>query len=364
MKKIDIIACAIFVFIVLGIVMISNKNGKGTEDDKYLKVGVVMDGSISDKGWNQAHYDGLQKTVSALEIDIIYKENVTDYKCMDVIEELIDSGCGVIICTSYEFGEFILKAADIYKDVYFFQASGRETRGNVSNYFGRIYQMRYLSGIVAGMQTETNEIGYVASLPVSEVTRGINAFALGVSSVNPDAKVYVKWADSWEDDKKIEKAARELLAQKDIDVITSHTDTLKVMEIAEEKEIWSIGYNYDCSSDFPNTNLTSAVWDWDVFYKSRIMRCINGKFEAESYWGGYEEGLVSLTELSSCAKQGIEYEVDNIKKKLKSGTFDVFYGPIKDNEGTLRIEEGENISDQILLLDFDWYAEGVEVVED
>jgi len=287
-----------------------------------------------------------------------------DVRCRENIQELIDEGCEIIICNSFGFGEWVVQMAEKYPDIYFYHATGVEEGDNLASYFGRIYQMRYLSGIVAGLQTESNEIGYVAAFPISEVNRGINAFALGVKKVNPDATVYVEWTGSWTDDVMCEEAVNTLLAEHDIDVLAMHSDSNKPLEIAEEKGIWSIGYNIDNSGKYPNTYLTAPVWEWQNFYEPQILACLHKKFHGKHYWEGVETGLVSLAPFTGNVKPGTAEIVEAEREKLESGLFDVFYGPITDNAGNLRVAEGESMSDASMLNEFDWYVEGVVTDEE
>ena len=279
------------------------------------------------------------------------------------MEELIAEGCKIIICNSYEFGQYELQVAEKHPDIYFFHAAGMETGKNFASYFGRAYQMRYLSGIVAGLQTQTNEIGYVASFPMPEVIRGINAFTLGVRKVNPDAVVCVSWCNSWIEDEKAEAATYQLLENKNIDVITMHTDSLKPLEIAEKEGIWAIGYNKDNRDLYEESFLTAPVWNWENFYEARILECLQHKFQGKNYWEGIDSGVVTLAPLGKNVKPGIAEAVEKEKKRLENMTWDVFYGPIKDQNGVLRVPEGENLSDDTMLNHFDWYVEGVEIYE-
>ena len=133
-----------------------------------------------EKNYGDNSYNGMEISARELNLDVVYKEDIPeDERCVETIEELISYGCKIIICDSFGYGEWELACAKEHPDIYFFHATGVEECENMSTYFGRIYQMRYLSGIVAGLQTETNEIGYVAAFPIAEVNRGINAFALG-----------------------------------------------------------------------------------------------------------------------------------------------------------------------------------------
>ena len=219
--------------------------------------------------------------------------------------------------------------------------------------------MRYLSGIVAGLQTQTNEIGYVAAMPIAEVNRGINAFTLGVRSVNPEAKVYVKWSNSWIGEEENGEATKSLLAEHNIDVLAMHTDAHSPMEIANENKVWIIGYNVDNSALFPDTYLTAPIWNWEHFYEPRILECLQGKFRGIHYWEGVETGIVDLAPFTKNVKPGIAEKVDEAREKLMSGTFDVFYGPTTDNEGNIRIKEGQSMTDEAMLNDMFWYVEGV-----
>ena len=358
MKKIIITAAIFMSVLIAGILFISRRQ----ESSEALKVGILLNGEKSDQNWSQSHYEGMQRTAEELGITFVYEENVPQTEeCKQVMETMIQDDCKIIICNSFNFGTYALEMAEKYPDIYFFHASGVQTAENLTTYFGRMYQMRYLSGIVAGLQTETNQIGYVAAFPISEVNRGINAFTLGVRLVNPEAVVHVEWCNSWTDDKTSAEATRTLIANYNIDVLAMHTDSLRPLEIAEEQGIWSIGYNMDNSKKCSDTFLTAPVWNWENFYIPRIKECQQGKFIGRTYWEGAESGMISLSPLTEHVKEGIVAQVEQKMQEISSGTFDVFYGPIYDREGTLRIPAGESMSDEAMLNEFDWYVEGVEI---
>lgn len=365
MKKIAIIALTILLIIILGIFFITNMYLNDEEEKGPTKVGVLYNGEVDDKGWGQSHYEGINESAYELDLKIIYKENVPfDESCMDVMENMINDGCEVIICNSYNYGEWIIKVAKKHPDVIFLHATGTETADNVTTYFGRMYQMRYLSGIVAGMQTETNSIGYVAAFPISEVNRGINAFTLGVKSVNPDATVHVIWTESWTDYDMNKQAAKTLVDKCNVDIIAMHCDSVAPLDVAEEEGVWSIGYNMDNSKLYPNSFLTAPVWHWSTFYTPQIEKYIQGKYYSANYWEGSETGLVKLAPLTANVKPGIANVVAERKAMLDVGTYDVFYGPVIDTEGNVRIPEGENMPDEVMLNLFDWYVEGVKIYEE
>lgn len=363
MKKISLIAAIIMILVVIGIIVINSREADTEVTKNTTKVGVILNGEIEDHSWSQSHYEGLEATSKSLNLEMIYKENVPESEeAIDDMEELIDQGCEIIVCNSFGFGDAEMAVAADHPDIYFFHATGVNETSNLSTYFGRIYQMRYLSGIVAGLQTDSNEIGYIAAFPISEVNRGINAFTLGVKKVNPDATVYVEWSNSWIGDEDAENATASLLDKHpNIDVLTVHVDSLAVYKYAEENDIWSIGYNIDNSNLFPNSFLTAPIWHWESFYSPRILECLQDKFVSKHYWEGVESGIIELAPLTDNVKPGTAEIVSEEMDKLQSGTFDVFYGPIKDNEGNIQVGEGENLSDDAMLNDFFWYVEGVVV---
>ncbi len=359
MRRIFITAGIIIAAIIAGIFVINIYEADTEVTRQTTKVGVILNGSIDDHSWSQSHYEALEQTAQQLNLSVLYEENVKAEDIPQIIERFVEADCKVIIANSFEFGEYIYQAAEEYPEIYFMHATGVGEDKNLSTYFGRMYQIRYLSGIVAGLQTDTNEIGYVAAFPISEVNRGMNAFTLGVRSVNPNANVYVSWTNSWNDDDATAEVTNKLLENHNIDVLAMHTDSLAALEIAEERGVMSIGYNVDNSKEYPNTYLTAAVWDWENFYTSNILKCLQGKFVGNHYWEGIETGMVSMAPFTDNVKPGTEEKVILEMERIGSGTYDVFYGPIYDNKGQLRVKEGECMTDNTMLNEFDWYVEGV-----
>lgn len=364
MKKIFFVAIFIIIAIITGIFVINIYETETEVTKETTKVGVLLNGSIDDKSWSQSHYAGLQKTSKELNLEVLYKENVTEENALAVIEEFVHEDCEIIIANSVGFSDGVIIAAQKYPEIYFFHATGVVESKNLTTYFGRMYQIRYLTGIVAGLQTQTDAIGYIAAFPISEVNRGINAFTLGVRSVNPDAQVYVKWTNTWNDDSITGETTKVLLDEHNIDVLAMHTDSVKPLEIAEQRGVMSIGYNVDNSMNYPNTYLTAAVWDWDNFYTPNILKCLQGKFEGKHYWEGVNTGIVSLAPYTNIVHDGVAEIVEKEFDRLNRGSFDVFYGPIRDIEGNLRVAEDESMTDNNMLNEFDWYVEGVVLDEE
>ena len=363
MKKIIITLVIIIAAIFGGIFFVNTYESETDVTKNATKVGLILNGFKDDKSWSQSHYEGIMETAEQLNLDVTYEECVSADDVLVVIKRFVENDCEIIIANSAIYSEQMVKAAELYPEVFFFHATGTSSDKNLSTYFGRMYQIRYLTGIAAGLQTKTNEIGYAAAFPIYEVNRGINAFALGVHSVNPEAKIYVKWINSWTDDTEAANAAEGLIAEHDIDILAMHTDSLEPLRVADEHGIMSIGYNVDNHAMYPATCLTAAVWNWEKFYTPHILKCLQGKFEGANYWESSDTGIMDIAPLSYNSKLGIAEAIEKEKERLDSGAFDVFYGPIYDNEGNLRIADGETMTDNAMLNEFDWYVEGVVIDE-
>jgi len=361
-RKIIIIAFLILAAAVAGILLVQNSRPDTDVTAKVTKVGLILHGTHWDQNYCQSHHEALLSLRDELNLEIVCRDTVSDRDCYRVITELIEKeGCEIIVAVSYEFDEPMEKAAAEHPSVYFLHATGMGSRGNLSSFFGRMYQARYLAGIVAGFQTETKELGYVAALPFPESIRGINAFTLGVRSVCPDAVVHVRYCGSWTEDAPALRACRDLLDNHPIDVVIVHTNSLCPQKETDARGVWSIGCNFDNAGEFPRTYLTSSVWRWDRYYRQRIWDCLRGKFHGDHTWLGMDDGVVALSELTPNVDVRAKAAVEAASEKFQSREFDVFYGPIVDNEGNLRVDTGESMSDDEMLDGLDWYVEGVAV---
>ena len=280
MRLVYIIPAIIIAVILAGLLTFNVKKKNTDITREKTKIAMIMNGSIDDRSWGQSHYEGMQKTAKELNLDVMYREQIPANKTSEeVMEGLIAAGAKIIVANSFQLGPYIQEVAVKHPDVKFFHASGIKYSKNLSTYFGRIYQMRYLSGIVAGMQTKTGRIGYVAAFDIPEVVRGINALTLGVKKANPEAEVIVRWTKSWNDDKACSKATRALLANDSIDVLTLHTDSQEPLRIADSLGIWLVGYNLDNAELYPEHFLTAPVWRWENFYTPHILEVLR-----ESLW--------------------------------------------------------------------------------
>lgn len=325
-----------------------------------VKVGFMYVGPVGDAGWTYAHDQGRQYLKDSLDYvvadDIV--ESVSEgAEAATVLTQLAEKGNDVIFSTSFGFGPFTLDVAKKYPDKIFLHCSGYDTADNVGTYFGRMYQARFLTGLVAGKATKTNKIGYVAAFPIPEVIRGINSFTLGVKEANPNAEVKVVWTNTWYDPGR-EKDAAKVLLESGADVIAQHQDTPGPQQAAEEAGAYGIGYNTDMSKFAPKAVLTSAVWNWGPYYKKTVEAVKNGTWEPTQYWGSLAEGIVDIAPFGPMVDDETKQLVKDWREKIESGQWDVFYGPIKDQNGKLRIKEGQHMTDDEIL-NMNWFVEGV-----
>lgn len=347
------------------------KSSSGVSKDS-IKVGVIhLSDPAEGSGYTYTHdigIMGMQQNLGLSDSQIIRKINVNDSDneaTRKAIKECIDEGCNIIFSTSWGYMETTAQMAEEYPDVYFSHGTGYMSNGkNFNNYFGRIYQPRYLSGIVAGMNTKTNKIGYVAAMGSenSEVTGGIDAFALGVYSVNPSAQIYVKVTNSWYDPE-AEKAAASTLLDMNCDVITQHCDTTYPQLLAQQKNVYSIGYNSDMSKDAPDACLCSVIWNWSAYYTAAVQSVIDGTWDGSNYYGGMNENLVGITQLAYFCKSGTQQKVDEAKKDIISGKLGIFDGVIETNTGTTVGENGKTLKDSDITGNINWYFKTVTVVQ-
>lgn len=337
-----------------------------------IKIGVIhLSDPAEGSGYTYTHDLGIQGMQSNLGLSadqIVRKINVDDSDeaaSMEAMQECIDEGCKIIFATSWGYMDATEKMAEKNPDVYFCHGTGYKSNGtNFTNYFGRIYQARYLSGIVAGMNTTTNKIGYVAAQDSSnsEVTGGIDAFAIGVAAVNPDAAIYVKVTNSWYAPEAEEAAARELLSM-GCDVMTQHCDTAYPQTLAQEAGVYGIGYNSDMSKETPDSCLTSVIWNWSAYYTSAVQSVIDGTWKGENYYGGMTEGLVDITALADFCAEGTQEKINQERSRILSGECNVFDGKLETNTGEWIGTEGSTLDDATITGGINWYYKNVQVVQ-
>ncbi len=350
-----------------------------------LKIGVIHIGDPgAGAGYSYAHDQGIiemQKNLGLKDSQIIRKNNIADDDAAatkTAIEECIEAGCKIIFGTSWGYMETMAALAEQYPDIIFSHATGYMSNDtNFNNYFGRIYQARYLAGIAAGLKTKTNKIGYVAAMGIdnSEVTSGLNAFAKGIAAVNPDAVVYVKVTNTWFS-VDLESQAAEALLDLGCDVIGQHCDTTAPQLAAEKRGVWGCGYNSDMTPEAPKAHLTAPIWNWGVYYTAAVKAVVDGTWESfGNYFGGLKEGFVDISPLSENCEPGTQEIIDQVKQLIIDGEFEVFDGKqikvdgtnvtivdedLTDNQGNVIVAAGGPcLDDATITGGINWYYKNV-----
>lgn len=327
--------------------------------DDPLKVGFVYVGPVGDHGWTYQHDQGRQAIEAAFgdRVDTTFVESVSEGPDAErVIRQLAASGHGLIFTTSFGFMDATAKVAEQFPDVRFEHATGYKQAENLATYSARFYQGRHIIGKIAGELTETNRIGYIASFPIPEVVRGINAATLAARSVNPEVTTQVVWVNTWYDPGREADAAKALIAQ-GADIIMQHTDSPAALQAAEQAGVKAFGQASDMKRFAPNVQLTAIIDDWAPYYVERTGQALEGTWESHDVWYGLAEGMVKMAPYENMPEAVAEM-ARATEAALTAGEIHPFAGPVVDRDGTVRIPEGEVPSDEAMLT-MDYFVEGV-----
>jgi len=332
----------------------------GFAADKQVKAGFIYVGPVGDAGWTWAHDQGRQEMEKAEYVaPSTFLESVPEgAESARVINGLVRKGHNLIFTTSFGYMDATLDVAARNKDVVFMHCSGYKSAQNVGTYFGRMYEPRYLSGLIAGKMTKANSIGYVAAFPIPEVIRGINAFTLGVRSVNPAATVKVVWTQTWFDPG-IERDAADSLLDVGADVLAMHQDAPATLQAAEARGVYVIGYNSDNRKFAPKAFLTAPIWNWAALYNKTAAEVHNGTWKSEQIWWGIKQNLVELAPISDRVPAAVQQLVEEKRQAIIAGSLHPFSGPLKDQNGVEKVAAGTNLDDGALL-GMNWFVEGVQ----
>ncbi len=326
-----------------------------------FKVGFVYVGPVGDHGWTYRHNEGRKAVEAAFgdKVKTTYVESVKEGADAErVIRQLAAAGHGIIFTTSFGYMNPTLKVAKQFPNVKFEHATGYKRSANVSTYSGRFYEGRTVAGVIAGHMTKSNTIGYIASFPIPEVVRGINAFTIALRRANPKATVKVVWVSSWYDPGKEAEAAKVLMDQ-GADVILQHTDSTAPLQVAQDAGKWAIGQASDMTQFAPKAHLTAIVDNWNGYYVDRVKAVMDGSWKSGDTWTGLKTGMVEMSAFNEAIPENVRKEAQATVDGIKAGTLHPFAGPIKKQDGTVAAKEGETIDDGTLL-GMNWYVEGVE----
>ena len=316
-----------------------------------LKVGFVYVAPLADAGWVRQHEEGRKALQTALgaRVQTRYVENVPEGADAErVIRDLAQQGHTLIFTPSFGYMEPTLKVARDFPDVKFESITGYKTAPNVANANARYYEGRYLAGIAAGRMTKTNVAGYVAGFPIPEVLQGLNAFTLGMRSVNPSAQVRVVWLGEWFNPPRERDAALTLFNQ-EVDVIAFHTGSSAVMAAAQERGRLAVAYHSDMRKVAPDAQVLAVTHEWGDYYTRRARAVLDGSWKPGQVWGGIKEGMVRVGDFGPRVPQAVRDEVLARQRDIAAGRLRPFTGPIQDNEGQTVIPAGVALSDDQIL---------------
>ena len=327
-----------------------------------LKIAFAYVGPVGDGGWTFAH-DNARKALEAEfgdKIKTSFTENVSESADAERnFRDMVSQGNKLIFGTTFGYMEPMLKVAAEHNDVKFEHATGFKQAENMRTYDSRTYEGAYMAGVIAGKMTKSNTLGVVASIPIPEVVRNINAFTLGAQSVNPKVKTKVVWVNEWFNPPKETEAATSLI-NSGADVLFQNTDSPAVLKTAEEKGKRAFGWDSDMTAYGPKAHLASAVINWTPYYIQTTRDALEGKWMGGgNTWAGVKDGAIDIVSIADDVPADTKTKVDEIKAGLKDGTFVIWKGPLVDNTGKTQLKKDE-VADDKFLSDLLFYVKGVQ----
>jgi basic membrane protein A len=325
-----------------------------------VKMAWVYFGPPGDGGWTYAHDVGMHMVEKELgdKVKTSTVENVPENADAErVIRDLAAKGNQYIFTTSFGYMEQTLKVAKSFPKVEFYHSTGYKSAPNVHWYNSRMYEPAYLAGIIAGHMTKSNVLGYVASFPIPEVVRNIDAYTMGARSVNPKVTTRVVWISTWFDPSKERQAAETLIGQ-GADMLMQNTDSSATLQTAQDKGVYAFGWDSDMSKFAPKAHLASVIQVWGPYYVKVAKAAVEGKPLKENIWWGMKEGMNDLVSVNASLPESVKKEVADKKAEIISGKFQVFQGPIKAQDGTMKVAGGSALTDKEID-SIKFYTEGV-----
>ena len=326
-----------------------------------VKACFIYVGPIGDGGWTYQHHQGalaLKETYGD-KVEIAWQESVPEGAAAEqAITQFALDGCNIIFTTSFGFMDMTNTVAAQFPDVKFEHATGfKRDQPNVSTYDARFYEGRAVMGTIAGHMTKSNKIGYIGSYPIPEVIQGINASYIHAKKVNPDVEMKVVWAYSWFDPAKEADAAAALIAE-GVDVFMQHTDSTAPLAKAQEAGALGFGQASDMSAFAPSPRISSIVDNWSPYYIKRVGQVLDGTWTSEGVWLGIGDGEVVIGEITDAVPAEVKAEAEALKDKIASGEYHPFTGPLKKQDGSDWLADGQKASDEELS-GMNFYVEGI-----
>ncbi|WP_425101494.1 BMP family ABC transporter substrate-binding protein [Tropicibacter sp. S64] len=326
-----------------------------------ITAGFIYIGPPGDGGWTYEHDQARQKMEAHFEgkVKTVYQENVPESADAErAITQMALTGADIIFTTSFGYMDPTLAVAAKFPNVKFEHATGYKRSDNVSTYSARFYEGRAIQGTIAGRMTKTNKIGYIASVPIPEVIRGINSAYIHAKKVNPDVEFSIIWLYTWFDPAKEADAARALI-ENGADVILQHTDSTAPQAAAQEAgNVITFGQASDMAEYAPMPRVSSIIDNWTPYYIARVQAVMDGTWTSTDTWDGIGPGMVGIGEISDAVPEEVKAEALALKDKIASGEYHPFTGPLKKQDGSDWLAEGETADDGTLA-GMNFYVEGI-----
>ena len=329
-------------------------------EGEKLKVGIIFVGSQRDLGWNQAAASGADYLEQVFpDVEVLRAENVSEtVEVQAVAEQMIRDGATIVIPTSFGYSDPTKAIIEKHPEIMFLHLGDLEIFENYGSFFANIWQLEYAAGRAAGKVTKSNKLGFIAAFPIPSSLLNINAFHLGAQSVNPDVETTVVFTSDWCDPAK-QVTAVNTMTDVGVDVLSLQQDCTKtVVEAAERAEVWVTGFHYDASAAAPNYWITGATWNWGPIMAQIIHEIRTGVYRSSVKLAGIEAGWAKLAPFGGSVDDETRQRVLDTVEGLRDGSISPFTGPIYDQDGGVRIADGETATDEYLQ-GVDWLAQGI-----
>ena len=326
-----------------------------------LKIAFAYVGPVGDGGWSFAHDNGRKAIEKEFGDKVVtsFVESVPESADAErVLRDLAGQGNKLIFGTTFGYMESMLKVAADNPGVKFEHATGYKTAENMRTYDSRTYEGAYMAGVIAGAMTKSNTLGVVGSVPIPEVLRNINSFTLGAQSVNPKIKTKVVWVNEWFSPPKETEAATSLI-NGGADILFQNTDSPAVLKTAQEKGKRAFGWDSDMTAYGPKAHLASAIINWGPYYIQATRDALDGKWATGQAWWGVKEGAIDIVSIAEDVPAETKAKVEEIKKGLADGSFQIWKGPIVGQDGK-EVLPKDVVADDKFLGGVNFYVKGVE----
>ena len=329
--------------------------------DGPLKIGFIYVGPVGDGGWTFQH-DQARQAVEAQfgdAVETVFQESVPEGADAErAITQMVLGGAKLVFTTSFGYMDATANVAAKFPDVKFEHATGYKTAPNLATYDARFYEGRAVMGTIAGRMTKTNKIGYIGSFPIPEVIQGINSSFIHARKVNPDVEMVVIWAYTWFDPAKEADAAKAMIEQ-GVDVILQHTDSTAPQAAAQEAgNVITFGQASDMAAFKPTPRVSSIIDNWGPYYIQRVQAVLDGTWESQSYWGGINDGVVQIGEITEAVPAEVKAEAEALAASIADGSYHPFTGPLNKQDGSPWLAEGQTATDDELR-GLNFYVEGI-----